>query len=227
MKTDSNLLIVDYGFGNLHSVEKALAFLDAKVAIANDPALIARADGVILPGVGAFGDGIKGLDQGGFVNALHEYALTGKPLLGICLGMQFLFSHSEEFGIHKGLDLIPGKVIPLAPRSTDDGFKYRVPQIGWNTILMPASQPKWNGTVLQNIQPADEMYFVHSFRCVPDDQSAMLGYTLYGGNQIAAVVRKGNIYGCQFHPEKSRDAGLRVLQNFLDIVSRYKSRIEG
>lgn len=204
-----------------------MAFLNSKVTIVDDPALISGADGVILPGVGAFGDGMKGLEQGGFVKPLLEYANSGKPLLGICLGMQFLFSHSEEFGVHSGLDLIPGKVVYLGPRTTDDGFKYRIPHIGWNSILMPESQSDWNGTVLQNVHPAEEMYFVHSFHCLPDDQSTLLGYTLYGGNRIAAVVRKGNIYGCQFHPEKSRDAGLRVLQSFLDIVSQCKTGSEG
>ncbi len=219
----SNIFVIDYGIGNLHSVEKAVSYLNAGARVIDKPEGIESARGLILPGVGAFGDGMRLLGERGFVEPLKRYARSGRPLLGICLGMQFLFSHSEEFGAHRGLDLIGGRVVRIGPKKIEDGFNYKVPHIGWNRLILPPEfKPSWENTILDGISENEELYFVHSFTALPDDSSTVLAYTEYGGNLIVAAVKNGNIYGCQFHPEKSRQTGIRILQNFVNIASNYK-----
>jgi len=193
-----------------------------KIAAIDTPEKLKTAEGVILPGVGAFGDGMSRLEQRGFIEPLKRYAAGGKPLLGICLGMQFLFSRSEEFGMHNGLDLIGGEVVRLPRAKIRDEFNYKIPHIGWNGLLKPSGAVVWPDTILDGIDEHAQAYFLHSFAAVPEDSSNILAHVGYGGNLVAAVVKKGNIYGCQFHPEKSRGTGIRILRNFVNIVrSRY------
>lgn len=218
MTLSANIVIIDYGLGNLFSVQKAMHYLGADAVIIDRPESLERAGGVILPGVGAFGDGMSRLEERGFIEPLKRYVDRGNPLLGICLGMQFLFSYSEEFGTHKGLNFINGKVIRLSQAATSDGCIYKIPHIGWNGLFKPVGVGGWDDTVLDGIKEHSQVYFVHSFVAVPDDESNILSFTEYGNSRVTAVVKKNNIYGCQFHPEKSRDAGLKVLQNFLSIV---------
>lgn len=217
-----NIIIIDYGLGNLHSVEKAIRFLGVDAAIVDRPDELVNADGVILPGVGAFGDGIKGLAKRGFIEPLLSYAIKGRPLLGICLGMQFLFSESEEFGLHKGLDLIAGRVVHFPAPKTDEGIKHKFPHIGWNKLIKPSPGFDWDNSILKDFSESSEVYFVHSFVGIPQDPSCILAYSEYAGNLFTAAVRKNNIFGCQFHPEKSRQTGIKILENFLKIVVKLK-----
>lgn len=217
------MLVIDYGLGNLHSIENAFLYLNTDIEIADTPNGLECAEGIVLPGVGAFGDGMKGLEQRGFIEPLKAYAESGRPLLGICLGMQFLFSYSEEFGLHKGLDLIRGKVAYFPPKRVEDGFNYKIPHIGWNRLVKSPGTTDWGATILDAVKEGEEVYFVHSYVALPEDETTVLSYTEYGGNLVTAVVRKGNIYGCQFHPEKSRETGLKILHNFIEIVSSYKN----
>lgn len=217
-----NVSIVDYGFGNLHSVKKAMHFINVNVSVIDKPRELEHADGVIIPGVGAFGDGMKGLQEHGFIGPLKAYAERNKPLLGICLGMQFLFSFSEEFGVHEGLDLIKGKVCHFPRKRIEDDFNYKIPHIGWNRLLKPCPANTWGHTLLDSIEEGGEVYFVHSYVAIPEDESTILAYSEYGGNFFAAAVKKENIYGCQFHPEKSRGTGIKILNNFVKIVSNFK-----
>ncbi|MBI3616074.1 MAG: imidazole glycerol phosphate synthase subunit HisH [Candidatus Omnitrophica bacterium] len=209
----SRVLIVDYGSGNLFSIERALHSLGAEVEISADPDALRRAPGVILPGVGAFGDGMKNLREKGLLTPLAEYAQSGLPLLGICLGMQLLFTESQEFGRHEGLGLIPGKVVNLRP-TDPQGRRVKIPHVGWSQLMCPPSRPHWNDTILMGLPVGEAMYFVHSFIPVPED-SAVVAQMIYGGHLYCAVVERRNMIGCQFHPEKSGPVGLRFLRNFL------------
>jgi len=197
--------IVDYGSGNLASVRNALDYLDIPNDIIANPDTISHCDRLLLPGVGAFGQAMEQLRATGMQEAVLAFADSGKPLLGICLGMQLLFSQSHELGVHEGLGLIPGEVRPLAGATTE----LNVPNIGWCKI---------EGTpdsLLLNSIPDEERcyYFVHSFYCKSNDRQAVTG-TLEYGTSCDVVVESGNVFGCQFHPEKSQKAGLAILQNF-------------
>jgi glutamine amidotransferase len=206
------VVIVDYGLGNLFSVERALRYLGASCEITSDAAKISAAHRLILPGVGAFGDGMKGLAGRGLVEPIKEFIATGRPFMGICLGMQLLMTEGEEFGIHKGLDVIKGRV-----RRLDESGGYKIPHIGWNSLTPPGgrSESAWKGTVLQRLKSNSFVYFVHSNAVVPDDPSFCLASTSYGDNTFCSVVRKDNICGCQFHPERSADAGLDIYKEFI------------
>jgi glutamine amidotransferase len=200
--------IVDYGAGNLHSVTKALAHLGAEVVVAEDGAVVERADRVVLPGVGAFGEGMAGLAQRGHVEALRAFAASGKPLLGICLGAQLLMEESEEFGLHRGLGLIPGRVV-MIPR---EGVK--VPHVGWQRLDSP-HEDGWADTLLARTPTGTWGYFVHSFHCVPAQDEHLCATTLYRGHRLTAAVHRDNVTGVQFHPEKSGSCGLKMLETFL------------
>jgi glutamine amidotransferase len=208
MKT--HVTIVDYGLGNLHSVQKALAHLGAQVEMAESGAGIERAERLVLPGVGAFSDGMNGLRTRGQVEPLRAYAASGRPLLGICLGAQLLMAESEEFGRHKGLGMIAGRVVEV-PR---EGVK--VPHVGW-ARLQPPPHRDWSGTLLRGTPPGTWAYFVHSFHAVPENPADICAVTRYGPHQITAVVARGRVAGFQFHPEKSGPAGLTMLEAFLDL----------
>jgi glutamine amidotransferase len=208
------IIVVDYGVGNLYSVQRALEVSGAEeIVLSSDPNVISQADGLVLPGVGAFADGMRGLRERGLVEPIRAYAQSGKPLLGICLGMQMLATASEEFGCHEGLGLIPGEVVAI-PRKATSGEKVKVPFIGW-TCIQSAELPSLPGSVLEAYREHDAVYLVHSFHVVPHNAEHMLATYHFGGHAITAAIRKGNITGFQFHPEKSGVAGLTLMRRFL------------
>jgi len=199
------IAIVDYGVSNLRSVQKALEKVGAEAIITDDVAAIRLADGVLLPGVGAFGDAMEVLNRRGLATALGDVFRAGRPLLGICLGMQLLFEESEEMGRHPGLGFLPGRVIRF-------GAGLKVPLIGWNQV-----HPLRTDGLLNGVQAGDYAYFVHSYYVVPSDPSIISGTTDYGVD-FASVIEQGRVFGIQFHPEKSQDVGLRILKNFATVV---------
>lgn len=197
------IALIDYGVGNLRSVEKALAATGADVQLTQDPQEILAAQHVVLPGVGAFGDGMAGLVSRGLVQVLQSVVQQGTPLLGICLGMQLLFESSLEHGEHPGLGLLPGRVL----RFPEMGQK--IPQTGWNQIVVQAESP-----LLVGLHSGDYAYFNHGYYCAPAIPHDILATTEYG-LMYASVVARGSLYGVQFHPEKSQNVGLAILRNFV------------
>lgn len=207
--------VVDYGMGNLFSVTQAIERCGATVTLTESVEGISRARALVLPGVGAFGDGMKALRDRGFVEPLRAYARAGRPFLGICLGMQMLLETGEEFGVHEGLGLVPGKVAPIPQGRGEQAARGRkVPHIGWGK-LEPKGQGPWTGSILEGLKPGDFTYFVHSYMAVPRDESAWLAACDYDGLQVCAAIRQGSVSGCQFHPEKSGEVGLSILRNFI------------
>lgn len=201
------IVIVDYGLGNLFSVKKAFEYLGAEVCISSNPEDLKTADRLVLPGVGAFGDGIKNLENRGLAEVLkHEVLQNKKPLLGICLGLQLLGDVGFEFGEHKGLGLIPGKVEMVA---VGEG-SLKLPHIGWNTLAI-----KKPSALLAGVKPTADFYFLHSFHLKPTNAADIVATTSYG-EEIIAAVERGNIFATQFHPEKSQGPGLKILENFLE-----------
>ena len=197
------IALIDYDLGNLRSVEKALAAVGADVRLTSDPEVILAAEKVVLPGVGAFGDGMVGLRRYGLVDIIGEVVARGTPLLGICVGMQVLFDEGEEHGRHAGLGLLPGVVRRF------EGPALKVPQTGWNQILPMRETP-----LLAGLAPGDYAYFNHGYYCSAalDDTLAQTEY----GPRYASVVGRGRLYGVQFHPEKSQRVGLTILRNFVE-----------
>ena len=206
------VIVIDYGVGNLLSVQRGLEKCGAKVIVTSDPKIILDGNRVVIPGVGAFSNAMKALKDLGLIEVLSELSERKTPLLGICLGMQLLLDESEEFGMTKGLGLIPGRVIPV-PNQTNMGEKQKIPHIGWSSLHNSHSKG-WSNTLLQNNKPGDSAYFVHSFMAVPSDSNNLIAECNYGGMKIAAVIGKDQITGCQFHPEKSGEVGLEILRNF-------------
>ena len=206
------VVIVDYGIGNLLSVQRAVEECGAEASMSSEPDVITKADRVILPGVGAFANGMLALKSLGLIEVIRGIAADGIPLLGICLGMQLLLDESEEHGLTKGLGIIPGRVVPV-PNLNPDGLPLKIPHIGWSSLIAHGSAT-WDGTVLQNLSTGDAVYFVHSFMAVPQDPTMRIADCLYGVNQISAVVSRNNVIGCQFHPEKSGKIGIKIIQNF-------------
>jgi len=200
--------IVDYNMGNLASVINAFEIQGAKIAIESDPAKLQNYEKLILPGVGAFGDAMEHLKENGMDEAVKAYAVTGKPLLGICLGMQLLFESSEEFGSTEGLGLIEGKVVAFDELKFD--HKLKVPHMGWNEMFKQRDIPLFDG-----LDKEFYLYFVHSFHAQCDDKYA-IGKTYYGYEFVSAV-NKENIYGIQPHPEKSHENGLKIIENFIKL----------
>lgn len=199
--------IIDYNMGNLASVYNACKLIGVKADIVSDPSKVKEYDRVILPGVGAFADAMENLETTGMKSAVLEFAASGKPMIGICLGMQLLFDSSEEFGLNKGLGLIPGKVVAF-DKSKMDMENHKVPHIGWNKLFHKDSK-LFDG--LEN----PYLYFVHSFHVVTEDKYT-IGTTHYGYD-FTSSVQKDNIYGFQPHPEKSHDNGIKILKNFMAI----------
>ncbi|MBR6595509.1 MAG: imidazole glycerol phosphate synthase subunit HisH [Oscillospiraceae bacterium] len=199
--------IVDYGVGNLFSLKCSLAAIGADVTVTADPEVLASADQILLPGVGAFGDAAAKLRIGGLDQVLIKLAKEGKPLLGICLGMQLLFEKSFEYGEHQGLGLIKGSVVGMEGKLPAD---LKIPHIGWNALQIQKESP-----LLKNVKEGDCVYFVHSFYAEDCDE-AVIATAEYGREMTAAVGYK-NVFGCQFHPEKSGKVGLSILRAFLDI----------
>jgi glutamine amidotransferase len=197
--------VIDYGVGNLFSLRCSLEKLGADVVVTGDKALIERADRVILPGVGAFRDARQKLRDTGLDTVVCALAEQGKPILGICLGMQLLFEKSFEDGEWDGLGLLPGNIVPLRGAVPDE---LPVPHIGWNPLAFPKKDP-----LFREVEEGTAVYFVHSYYAVPDENTvATAGY----GVPVTAAVRRGNVAGCQFHPEKSGAAGLRILRAFVE-----------
>jgi glutamine amidotransferase len=199
------IAIIDYGMGNLHSVSKAVERLGFEATVTSDAEEIMAADGAILPGVGAFGDAMQHLQESDLQDIVIRYAESGKPLLGICLGMQLLFTRSEEYGDHAGLNLLPGDVV----RFRGD---YKVPHMGWNRLGFIQGNPLLSGL------EEGHVYFVHSYHVKPERESDLLAVTDYY-QPVTAVVGRGNVYGMQFHPEKSGAVGMQLLNNFLKLCS--------
>ena len=203
--------IVDYGMGNLHSVSKAVERLGYEPLLTGDRDEILSADGVILPGVGAFGDAMEHLRETGLDAVMKEAAASGKPLLGICLGMQLLFSSSEEHGSHEGLHILPGAAIRFT------GGEYKVPHMGWNSLqFLQPEHPLFAGL------EEGYVYFVHSYHVLPEDKSHLLAVTDYG-QPVTAIVGDGAVCGMQFHPEKSGELGMSLLRNFLAMTGSQPS----
>ncbi len=208
--------VVDYGVGNLYSVAQALEHVGADVCLVSTAEEVVQADFLLLPGVGSFEAGMRELRERGLVAPIVDYVRTGRPFLGICLGMQLMFDVSEEFGEHPGLGLIPGRVAAIPPLSCDqDQRPHKIPHIGWNTLVLPDGRANWKGTILQGLSPGVSMYFVHSYTAVPTNPAHCLAECDYDGCRIRAAVQANNVYGCQFHPEKSGAVGLKILQNFV------------
>ena len=213
MKTPE-ITIIDYGVGNLLSVSRGLEHCGAKVNMSSDPDFILKSKKVILPGVGAFPNGMRALIELGLDRVIMEVVKNEVPLLGICLGMQLLLDESEEFGLTKGLGVIPGKVVPI-PNNSVDGEIQKIPHIGWNSLVNFGED--WQNTILQETREGDAAYFVHSFMASPHKSENRIADVLYGGHKISAVIAKGNTTGCQFHPEKSGEVGLKILRNFVKL----------
>jgi glutamine amidotransferase len=204
--------IIDYEMGNLRSVANAFERLGLNARISSDPQDIASADKVVLPGVGAFRDCIDNLRHGGFVAPLLEHIDKGKPLLGICVGMQMLFDESEEFGRHQGLGLIPGRVVRFPADMVAHGERLKVPHMGWNTLELRRESPLFKG-----IADGSYVYFVHSYYCAAEDQEDVAASCCYGDIEFCASLWRDNIMATQFHPEKSQDLGLKIFRNFGDL----------
>lgn len=208
-----SVVVIDYGIGNLFSVRRAFEHCGCEVAVSSDPAVLAAAPRLVLPGVGAFADGMRGLIERGLDKVVVDYAASGRPLMGICLGMQMLASVSEEFGEHKGLGIIPGRVASI-PRLDPEGRPYKVPHVGWADLDADDPSSAWAGTILEGLTSQDAVYLTHSFAVAPADPSHRLAYCRYNGAKVTAAIRKGKVYGVQFHPEKSGKVGLRIISNF-------------
>ncbi len=201
------IAIIDYQMGNLRSVQKALEHIGAQTVVTNDPKVIAVAEKVVLPGVGAFGDAMRELTSRGLVDSVHLAIESGKPFLGICLGLQLLFDVGEESGDHRGLGVFPGRAIRFRlPKA------YKVPHMGWNQVRsLQVDNP------LDHELPTDSyFYFVHSYHVVPEDPSLIWLEADYGG-PFCAAIRRNNVFATQFHPEKSQSTGLRLLRNFVEL----------
>ena len=202
------IAIIDYGMGNLRSVQKGFEKVGFDAVVTADPRVVLEADRVVLPGVGAFPDCMRNLEQGGFVEPLLKVLQDGRPFLGICLGLQLLFTESEEFGVHKGLNIIPGRVVRFPEGMTEGGEELKVPHMGWNQISIKRRPP-----ALQGIEDGANFYFVHSYYVQPEDTSVVATTTGYG-IEFCSSIWKDNIVATQFHPEKSQEKGLAILKNF-------------
>jgi len=215
--------VVDYGGSNLLSVVRALRHCGAEIVLAEDAAAIGTADRLVLPGVGAFGDVRNALADRGLIDPIRAYAETGRPFLGICVGMQLMMDCSEEFGRHEGLGLISGAVEAI-PREGAGGAPHRIPHIGWEPLAAPGGAV-WDGTILSHIEQGAAVYFVHSFTAVPEDDRYRLADCDYDGIRISAAIARDSLYGCQFHPEKSGPIGLRILGNFIGLEAKCRERV--
>ena len=204
------IAIIDYGVGNLFSLKSSFAAIGADTVVTGDPSIIRSAEKLVLPGVGAFGDAAALLKQNGLDKLVKEEALNGKPLLGICLGMQLLFDYSLEYGQHEGLGLIPGSVRPIGDYIPQG---YKIPHIGWNALHFPAGKPV--NPLFRYIREGDCVYFVHSF-CGAECQDSVIASAEYGTELTAAAAHE-NVYGVQFHPEKSGGVGLNILRSFCEL----------
>jgi glutamine amidotransferase len=209
----NDIILIDAGTGNLRSVQKALESIGASVLRTDDPQKVLTAKQVVLPGVGAFGDFMSGLRARGLEPAIKDLAARGVPLLGICVGMQALFDVGEEMGEHAGLGLLPGRVLRFA-----ESLSVKIPHTGWNQLEVTRRGPRQKDALLfDQVNAGAYVYFNHSYYCQPGNLSDVIAETDYG-LRYACAVQRDNIYGVQFHPEKSQSVGLRILKNFLEAV---------
>jgi len=215
-KTQMTVAIVDYGMGNLFSVRSACEEVGMRVIITHRHHDLLEADAIILPGVGAFGDAMKALTRLGLVDVLRGLAGSGKPLIGICLGMQIMMTRSYEFGIHEGLNIIPGEVVRL-PEVKNGVQKLKVPHVCWSPIQKP-KDVSWEGSYLQGMADGESMYFIHSFYARPADPRHILSVTRFGSHEFCSSLQKGNVFACQFHPERSGRFGLMIYMNILETI---------
>lgn len=215
--------IVDYGLGNLYSIQQACASVGLGALITHSRMEILNADAVILPGVGAFGDAMSTLRRLDLVGVLQDIAASPKSLVGICLGLQLLMTESYEFGRHQGLGIIEGPVVLFNhPREKDRELK--VPQIGWNKIYWPCGEETWKGTLLEGVDKGQYMYFIHSYTVQPTDRRVVLSLSRYGHIEFCSSIQYRNIFACQFHPERSGPEGMKVYRN---LAARLKDRMQG
>ncbi len=205
------IAIIDYGMGNLRSVQKGFEKAGFEAVVTADPRVVLEADKIVLPGVGAFPDCMRNLEQGGFVEPILKVVREGRPFLGICLGLQLLFTESEEFGLHRGLDIIPGRVVRFPEGMREGEEELKVPHMGWNQLSFRRRPPAFAG-----LEDSTNVYFVHSFYVVPEDETVVATTTGYG-IEFCSSVWKDNIIATQFHPEKSQEKGLLILKNFGDL----------
>lgn len=206
-----NVTVIDYGVGNLLSVSRAFEYCGAKVNISSHPLEIENSERLILPGVGAFKDAMCSLEKRDLIEPIKEFVSTGRPFLGICLGMQMLFDSSEEFGFHAGLSFVSGKVVAI-PKQAIHGHQQKIPNISWCELH---AKNRWKGSIFDNIKDGEAVYFIHSFEAIPMDKKNILAVYNFGGREIVAAVKHNNVYGCQFHPEKSGTVGLKIISSFL------------
>ena len=211
--------IVDFGLGNLYSVQHACKYVNLDAKITSSKEDVMNADAVILPGVGAYGDAMNSLNHLDLVSVLQDFSKSGKPFLGVCLGMQLLMSESHEFGRYEGLNIIKGSVLPFGDPHAGER-KLKVPQIGWNKIRASENTIKWDNTILNGLSQDEYMYFVHSFVVVPEDTRVTLSMTQYGDISFCSSLQVGNIFACQFHPERSGKKGLQIYQNFAAFLDK-------
>lgn len=211
-----SVTVLDYGVGNLRSVVRAFEECGATVTLAETPKQAAAANRLVVPGVGAFHSCVSALDEAGF-RAVVDEAIDrrDRPVLGICVGMQMLFDSSEEFGDHAGLGYLPGNVRRIPPEEPE-GHRRKVPHIGWAPLRMDESR-QWGDSVLRHVKPGDSVYFVHSFSARPHDPADSLAHVDFEGFPVCAAVMRDNLFGVQFHPEKSGPVGLTILDAFLDL----------
>jgi imidazole glycerol-phosphate synthase subunit HisH len=212
----ANITVIDYGSGNLYSIQRAFAAIGADTQITSSPEDVLNADKVVLPGVGAFETGMSHLQKNGMVTALNEFKESGKQILGICLGMQLLVTQSEENGLHKGLDFIPGIATRFTPFTTTAN-RFKIPQICWNAIEPPSSGLNiiWDNTILGELKSGAYMYFLHSYCVQVKKEEHCLAVTRYGNETFHSAIQKENVMGCQFHPERSGKQGLSILKSFV------------
>lgn len=213
MTASPRVAVVDYGRGNLFSVRQAVARVGGQPELSSDPDTVARAERLILPGVGAFGDAMAGLRARGLDEAVKAFAATGRPLLGICLGMQLLLEESTEFGRHAGLGLVPGRVDRL-PRPIEAN-REKIPNVGWCRLQPVPGGASWGDSIFERVKPGDFAYFVHSYAVHPAEPRHRLADIAFGGAGVAAAIAAGPVSGCQFHPEKSGEVGLAILDAFV------------
>lgn len=211
---NSKVAIVDYGIGNVFSVGRALEHCGAEAYLTAEPAKIEAADYLILPGVGAFADAMKGLREKNLLDAVKNFCLRDRPFMGICLGMQMMLDSTEEFGHHEGIGLISGRVEAIPDRDAT-GNRHKLPHIGWNRLIF--NEGSSEDKLLSGVESGSYVYFVHSFSASPADQERRIADTEYNGCRISAIIKLGNLYGCQFHPEKSGKVGLNLITNFISL----------
>lgn len=217
-----SIAIVDYGLGNLFSIGQACRHAGMGVEVTSDVKTLASADAILLPGVGAFADAMQALKDRDLVSPLKDLCDAGKPLIGVCLGLQLLMTESHEFGSHQGLDLIRGTVerLPEGGLAPDGKRTLKVPQVGWNRVAAPDETDKWANSPLEDLKDGTYMYFVHSYHANPTDAGVVLSVSDFGGVRYCSSIRKGNIFACQFHPERSGDSGLKVYENIAGMLKR-------